>query len=151
MERNSFDRFALYLAAQYFQFFVELGADPLTAYLDTIEALNHAPSLAINLSENFHLATNLFYWLKANKQIETSYENPNDCKTVTLSDFPNNLHLFFNGRGENLPRIEHISPFAIPSFLDLEHQRFLKALNKAIEHNEDLNACLNQYCEGAFR
>lgn len=151
LERNSFNRFALYLAAQYFQFFVELGVDPLTAYLDTIEALNHAPSLAINLSENFHLATNLFYWLKANNQIKTSYENPNDCKVVTLSDFPNNLHLFFNGKGEKLPRIKHISPFAIPSFLDLEHQRFLKAINKAIEHNEDLNACLNQYCEGAFR
>lgn len=151
LERNSFNRFALYLAAQYFQFFVELGVDPLTAYLDTIEALNHAPSLAINLSENFHLATNLFYWLKANNQIKTSYENPNDCKVVTLSDFPNNLHLFFNGKGEKLPRIKYISPFAIPSFLDLEHQRFLKAVNKAIEHNEDLNVCLNQYCEGAFR
>lgn len=151
LERNSFNRFALYLAAQYFQFFVELGVDPLTAYLDTIEDLNHAPSLAINLSENFHLATNLFYWLKANNQIKTSYENPNDCKTVTLSDFPNNLHLFFNGKGEKLPRIKYISPFAIPSFLDLEHQRFLKAVNKAIEHNEDLNVCLNQYCEGAFR
>lgn len=61
LERNSFNRSALYLAAQYFQFFVELGVDLLTAYLDTIEALNHAPSLAISPSENFHLTTNLFY------------------------------------------------------------------------------------------
>lgn len=52
LERNSFDRFVLYLVAQYFQFFVEPRVDPLTAYLDTIEALNHAPSLAINLFEN---------------------------------------------------------------------------------------------------
>lgn len=151
LERNNFNRFALYLATQYFQFFVELGVDHLTAYLDTIEALNLALSLAINLSENFHLATNLFYRFKANNQIKNSYENPNDCKVVTLSDFPNNLHLFFNGRGEKLPRIKHISPLAIPSFLDLEHLRFLKAVNNVIEHNEDLNACLNQCCERAFR
>ena len=151
LERNSFNRFALYLAAQYIKFFVELGVTPLTAFLDTIEALNHAPSLSINLSENFHLATNLFYWLKAQNLIETTNYADNGCKEVDLTDFPDNLHSFFNGKGERLPRIKRISSFAIPSFLDLEHQRFLKALNVAIENNDDLNIPLNQYCEGAFR
>lgn len=151
LERNSFNRFALYLAAQYFKFFVELGVTPLTAFLDTIEALNHAPSLSINLSDNFHLATNLFYWLKAQNLIETTNYADNGCKEVDLTDFPDNLHSFFNGKGERLPRIKRISSFAIPSFLDLEHQRFLKALNVAIENNDDLNVPLNQYCEGAFR
>ena len=151
LERNSFNRFALYLAVQYFKFFVELGVTPLTAFLDTIEALNHAPSLSINLSENFHLATNLFYWLKAQNLIETTNYADNGCKEIYLTDFPDNLHSFFNGKGERLPRIKRISSFAIPSFLDLEHQRFLKALNVAIENNDDLNVPLNQYCEGAFR
>lgn len=151
LERNSFNRFSLYLAAQYFKFFVELGVTPLTAFLDTIEALNHAPSLSINLSENFHLATNLFYWLKAQNLIETTNYANNGCKEVDLTDFPDNLHSFFNGKGERLPRIKRISSFAIPSFLDLEHQRFLKALNVAIENNDDLNVPLNQYYEGAFR
>lgn len=151
LERNSFNRFALYLAVQYFKFFVELGVTPLTAFLDTIEALNHAPSLSISLSENFHLATNLFYWLKAQNLIEATNYADNGCKEVDLTDFPDNLHSFFNGKGERLPRIKRISSFAIPSFLDLEHQRFLKALNVAIENNDDLNIPLNQYCEGAFR
>lgn len=151
LERNSFNRFSLYLAAQYFKFFVELGVTPLTAFLDTIEALNHAPSLSINLSDDFHLATNLFYWLQAQNLIETTNYADNGCKEIDLTDFPDNLHSFFNGKGERLPRIKRISSFAIPSFLDLEHQRFLKALNVAIENNDDLNVPLNQYCEGAFR
>ena len=148
--RNSMNRLALFLADCFFDLQIQLGLEPVRAFIKTVETLEYAPTYLANKSEDFHLSVNLYYWLCLNNKLP-DYE----CRVtrpVEESHFPDSFLAFFKYDSPTLlPPIREMGEFPVPHCLDLEHQRVLKAINNAIPSRASLRKVLINYFEGRYK
>lgn len=149
LERHAFDRFALFIGICLYEFLVRKGLSNVHAFLQTIEALEHSPTIKVNQFEDCHLAVNLYHWLAAHgllphhSQIE---------KRATLQDFPQNFRDFIEYHPKlKIPPIRKMGIFPIPDSLDKEHKTLLIAVNDAILNHCSLKPLLQKYYEGGFQ
>ena len=149
LERHSFDRFALFIAFCYFELQLALGVSPILAFLKTIEAFDHSPTVQANKSDEFHFAVNLFHWLTVHGYL-TSQVNQKG-RAAALESFPENFLEYFDLEApKRIPPIRNMGLFTIPQCLDLEHQRLLSEINLAISNKACLKTVIERYYEGAF-
>lgn len=149
LERHSFDRFVLFIASCYFELQLALGLSPIFAFLKTIEAFDHAPTVQANKSDEFHFAVNLFHWLTVHGYL-TSQEHKKN-RSAALESFPKNFLEYFDWEvPKRIPPIRNMGLFTIPQCLDLEHQRLLSEINLAVSNKSCLKTVIERYYEGAF-
>ena len=149
LERHSFDRFALFIAFCYFELQLTLGLSPILAFLKTIEAFDHSPTVQANKSDEFHFAVNLFHWLTVHGYLRSQVNQKG--RAVALESFPENFLEYFDLEApKRIPQIRNMGLFTIPQCLDLEHQRLLSEINQAISNKTCLKSVIERYYEGAF-
>ena len=149
LERYSFDRYFLYVATRFFELLLNLGLNRLEAFIKTVEAFEHSPTVLANHSKDCHPVMNLYHWFNAKGLIPYRSDNP---KSVVASDFPSSLHAYFDDESTPIiPKIKRMGPFLIPHHFDQEHKRLIKAINSAIKHRLCFKTVLNAYIEGAFK
>ena len=149
LERYPFDRYFLYVATRFFEFLISLGFNRLEAFLKTVEAFEHSPTVLANHSKDCHPVMNLYHWFNAKALIPYRSETP---KSVVASDFPESVHAYFDQDAiPVIPKIKRMGPFLIPHHFDQEHKRLIKAINSAIKHKLCFKTVLNAYIEGAFK
>ena len=149
LERYPFDRYFLYVATRFFEFLISLGFNRLDAFLKTVEAFEHSPTVLANHSKDCHPVMNLYHWFNAKGFIPYRSESP---KSVIAADFPDSVHVYFDqGSIPVIPKIKRMGPFLIPHHFDQEHKRLIKAINCAIKHRLCFKTVLNAYIEGALK
>ena len=149
LERYPFDRYFLYVATRFFEFLISLGFNRLEAFLKTVEAFEHSPTVLANHSKDCHPVMNLYHWFNAKALIPYRSETP---KSVVAADFPDSVHAYFDQDAiPVIPKIKRMGPFLIPHHFDQEHKRLIKAINSAIKHKLCFKTVLNAYIEGAFK
>ena len=145
LERHSFDRFALFISFCYFELQLTLGLSPILAFLKTIEAFDHSPTVQANKSDEFHFAVNLFHWLTLHGYL-TSQVNQMG-RAAAIESFPENFLEYFDLEApKRIPPIRNMGLFTIPQCLDLEHQQLLSEINLAISNK----ACFKTVIERSF-
>ena len=149
LERHAFDRFALFIGICLYEFLVRKGLSQLHAFLQTLEALEHSPTIKANQFEDCHLGVNLYHWLAAHEHL------PHHCqiaKRATPQDFPQNFRDFIEYHPKlKIPPIRKMGIFPIPDSLDKEHKALLVAINNAILNHCSLKPLLQKYYEGGFQ
>ena len=149
LDRHSFDRFSLFIAVCYFKLLSVLNYQPIEAYLRTIEILEHAPTIKANMSSECHLSVNLYYWLRAHHLLPTLFQD--EQEEITPEIFPESVHSYFDHQNaQRIPNIKNMGIFPIPHGLDIEHKRFLTAINEAITYRQSLDKVLCRYYSGSF-
>lgn len=148
IERHETNRFALFMGAKLFEHLKHFGLTASHAFAETLARMNGMPALKHNLSEEFHLATNLFYWLFSQGHFK------GEAITQSLETeltFPDNFLAYFHARpATRLPAIRKAFTFDLPMWLDAEHRRLLSAINDALKTGSDLMPILHLHQKGAF-
>ena len=147
LERNCIHRFTLFLADRFFNLQLRLGMSPVQAFYKTVNIVSCAPTFIANKSDDFHLVTNLYYWLSLRGQLPAQqFTHP-----VQASHFPDSFLAYFeNGSKATLPYIRKMGVFPISPSLDSEHQKLLKAINKAITNGTCLKTVVQNYYRGVY-
>lgn len=150
LSRHKFNQFALLIAIHIFEMLVFHRQSPIEAYLNTVEAIEHSPTIQANLSEDCCLSVNLYHWLSTHGFLPSL--DPSVHRIATTESFPTNFMNFFDLSSQSpIPYIREMGIFQIPKGLDQEHVRLLEAINRAIQERTSLSFVLHQYYEGAFR
>lgn len=150
LTRHAFNRYALFIAVCVYEILLHNGQTPLEAFLNTVEAIEHSPTINANKSDDCHLPLNLYHWLVAHGHFPEI--NTEIHKVATPEFFPENFSFLFDFRCRNpIPVIREMGIFPIPTSLDPEHKRLLIAINSAIQTRSCLKKVLHQYYEGAFQ
>lgn len=150
LSRNKFNQFALFISIQIFEMLVSHRQSPIEAYLNTVEAIEHSPTIQANISEDCCLPVNLYHWLTTHGCLPSL--DPSAHRIATTESFPINFTQFFDFNSEiPIPYIREMGLFHIPKGLDREHVNFLQEINRAIKNRSSLSPVFLQYYEGAFR
>ncbi len=150
LSRHKFNQLALFIAVQIFEMLISQRQSPIEAYLNTVEAIEHSPTIQANLSEDCCLSVNLYHWLTTHGFLPSL--DPSIHRIATTESFPTNFMKFFDLSSQSpIPYIREMGIFEIPKGLDQEHVRLLEAINRAIQERTSLSFVLHQYYEGAFR
>ncbi|MCR8919738.1 hypothetical protein [Parasutterella secunda] len=132
LTRHAFNRYALFIAVCIYEILLHNGQTPLEAFLNTVEAIEHSPTINANKSDDCHLPLNLYHWLVAHGHFPEI--NTEIHKVATPEFFPENFSFLFDFRCRNpIPVIREMGIFPIPTSLDPEHKRLLIAINSAIQ------------------
>ncbi len=149
MERNTMYRFMLFLAVHLFKHFRHFGLSAIQAFVQANKMIHAMPTLKAHLSEEFHLSTNLFYWLYQEGLFENS-----PCRSIQdepLSYPSKLLALFHLDAKSTLPSPKKCAQFAIPQWAAPEDKKLLNAVNIALINNAPLRPILIAYCEDAYK
>lgn len=65
LTRHAFNRYALFIAVCVYEILLHNGQTPLVAFLNTVEAIEHSPTINANKSDDCHLPLNLYHCLVA--------------------------------------------------------------------------------------
>ena len=150
LDRNSMNRFVLFLADCFFDLQIQLGLEPVHAFIKTVETLECAPTYQANKSDDFHLSVNLYYWLCLQNKLP--YYECRVTRPVEESHFPDSFLAFYEFNSQALlPPIREMGGFPIPHCLDHEHQRVLNAINNAIPCRASLRKVLINYFGGQYK
>ena len=149
LERNTMHRFMLFLAVHLFKHFRHFGLSTIQAFVQASKMVRSMPTLKAHLTDEFHLSTNLFYWLYREGHFANS-----PCRSIQEEELafpPNLLALFHLNEKSTLPTPKKCAQFTIPQWATPENKKLLHAVNIAVMNDEPLRPILIRYCEDGFR
>lgn len=149
LERHTFDRFLLFVAVCYYELQLISHFNPVEAFVRTLKAFEHSPTVLANKSEACHLSLNLYHWLTAHDLLPT---HDRAAASLNVSEtFPQSLVELFDFKiPKRMPSIKNMGCFHIPDHIDNEHKRLLQSINEAITNNRCLKTVVKQYYAGEF-